>query len=149
LTIHESGARQLIIAEPSATFRVSPPLTIDCSVLGALLFDEPQADEAHMRIVGCELHAPVLLDFEFANLAARKAAKGLADRAIAALEAYTLLGHMLHPVDTVGMFELARRYSISACDAAYLWLAAKLGTPLATFDVRLGKAAIRHLGAIG
>jgi predicted nucleic acid-binding protein len=30
-------------------------------------------------------------------------------------------------------------------DAAYLWLAAELGAPLATFDLDLGEAARRHL----
>ena len=34
-------------------------------------------------------------------------------------------------------------------DAAYLWLAVYLRTPLATFDARLGKAAQRYLGSLG
>ena len=37
---------------------------------------------------------------------------------------------------------------LSAYDAAYLWLAAELKAPLATFDAKLGKAAQRHLGQL-
>ncbi len=46
-------------------------------------------------------------------------------------------------------FELATRYNLSAYDAAYLWLAAKLKAPLATFDAKLGEAARAHLASLG
>jgi hypothetical protein len=36
---------------------------------------------------------------------------------------------------------LGLKYDLSSYDAAYLWLAAELGAPLATFDQRLGGAA--------
>jgi predicted nucleic acid-binding protein len=48
--------------------------------------------------------------------------------------------------DTAGMVELhylARRYSLSIFDAAYLDLAARLGLPLATRDATLARAAER------
>jgi predicted nucleic acid-binding protein len=35
----------------------------------------------------------------------------------------------------------AARYELSASDAAYLWLAAELQAPLATFDQKLAAAA--------
>jgi hypothetical protein len=44
--------KTLIVAEPPQSFREGPPLTVDCSVLAALLLDESQADEARDRIVG-------------------------------------------------------------------------------------------------
>jgi len=40
---------------------------------------------------------------------------------------------------------LANRWSLGACDAAHLWLAAELKAPLATFDQRLAQAARQHL----
>jgi len=54
----------------------------------------------------------------------------------------------LHPIDLVEAFAIARRYAISAHDAAYLWLARDLRTPLATFDARLGQAARKYLGSL-
>jgi predicted nucleic acid-binding protein len=149
MTRRRAAARTLIIAEPPASFREGPPLTVDCSVLAALLFDEAQADEAQELIAGCTLHAPALLDYEFANVVARKAATGHSERAALALDAYLRLGHQLHRTDVSGIADLAQRYALSAYDAAYLWLAGALRTPLATFDTRLGKAAQRYLGSLG
>ena len=40
-----------------------------------------------------------------------------------------------------GVIDLARRYDLSVYDAAYLDLALRLGTPLATLDTRLRDAA--------
>ena len=42
----------------------------------------------------------------------------------------------------------AARYELSAYDAAYLWLAAELRAPLATFDRRLAEATQAHLGTL-
>ena len=55
---------------------------------------------------------------------------------------------MTHPVNTADSFDLPLRYNLSGYDAAYLWLAAKLKAPLATFDQKLGEAAKTHLGML-
>ena len=47
----------------------------------------------------------------------------------------------LHRVEPQQALTLARRYQLSAYDAAYLWLAAELKAPLATFDDKLAAAA--------
>jgi predicted nucleic acid-binding protein len=41
---------------------------------------------------------------------------------------------------------LARKHGLTACDAAYLELAVRLGAPLATLDHDLGKAAAKLTG---
>ncbi|MDP3414253.1 MAG: type II toxin-antitoxin system VapC family toxin, partial [Polaromonas sp.] len=50
--------------------------------------------------------------------------------------------------DTPAVADLAMRYGLSAYDAAYLWLAADLKCPLATFDDKLAAAARTHLAGL-
>jgi len=47
------------------------------------------------------------------------------------------------PTAIGGVLEAARTYDLSACDAAYLHLAAIRGLPLATADARLRSACVR------
>ena len=54
----------------------------------------------------------------------------------------------LHAIDPVQTLDLALRYSLSAYDASYLWLAAELKAPLATFDEKLAAAARTHLASL-
>ncbi|HJS02412.1 MAG TPA: type II toxin-antitoxin system VapC family toxin [Variovorax sp.] len=137
------------VAEPPAAFSVRPPIVVDCSALSAILFDEPARDEALARLVGRSLHAPHLLDHEIVSVALKKGQKGGPAEAFAqALRDYAASDIDLHPVDLVAQYELAARYGLSAYDAAYLWLAAELRAPLATFDRRLAEAAQAHLGTL-
>jgi predicted nucleic acid-binding protein len=139
----------LILAEPPASYLARPPLVLDCSVLCAVLFDEPSREEALQYLSGRDLHAPTLLDHEVANVAVRKSRQNTPAESIAlALSDYAEQPISLHRTDVTAQVELARRYGLSAYDAAYLWLAAHLKAPLATFDARLGKAAVQHLKAL-
>jgi predicted nucleic acid-binding protein len=106
----------LIIAEVRGRYAPRPPLVVDCSVVAAVLFDEPNRDVASQALAGKELFAPDLLADEFASVAVKKSRRGLQEL-------------------------------VSPYDAAYLWLAAELGAPLATFDERLGGAARELLGS--
>lgn len=137
------------VAEPSAAYRMRPPAVVDCSVLVALLFDEPNRETARALIADRSLHAPWLLDHEVASVADKKRRAGvsqeLVQAGIALYAGHDLTLHRAAPVDVVA---LASSYSISACDAAYLAIAARLKVPLITFDHKLGKAAERHLGAL-
>ena len=54
----------VLIAEPRPAYLSRPPLVVDCSVLSALLFEEPARDEALRCLSGKTLHAPSLLDHE-------------------------------------------------------------------------------------
>ena len=142
-------AAQLYVAEPPAAFLVHPPLVVDCSVLSAVLFQEPMRDEALGQLIGKALHAPTLLDHEIANVATRKQRQNWPAESIdLALSRYAEQDIALHRVDTGAQVALALRYHLSAYDAAYLWLAAELKAPLATFDRKLVIAATQHLGQL-
>ena len=140
-------ARPIYVAEPPATYLVRPPAVVDCSVLAALLFDEPQREAATQLIAGRTLHAPWLLDHEIASLAERKRRAGIGDE-VAAVAAHMEFDVTMHRTSPDTVLPLATTYALSTYDAAYLALAARLRVPLVTFDSKLGKAAMRHLGAL-
>jgi len=144
----DSGPATLIVAEPPARYEMRPPLVIDCSVICAVLFQEPERDEARVRMTSRELHAPELLDYEFVSVALKKLRTGERVDVEDGLREYARSSIIVHPVDIAGTVALAERYALSGYDAAYLWLAAALKAPLATFDRRLGEAARRHLATL-
>lgn len=143
-----AASAELYLAEPPASYRVLAPLVVDCSLLGAVLFDEPQSGDAQRTIAGRDLHAPTILDYEVVNVALKKSRLLQHDVATPSLEQYGNLPVRLHSVEVNAVARLAQRYRLSAYDAAYLWLAEQLKAPLATFDRRLGEAARQHLSAI-
>ena len=144
-----SAVHALIVAEPPSAYRVQLPLVVDASVIGALLFGEPEREQAEAWMQGKHLFAPALLDYEIANVALRKLRAGF-DVAFAelAMRSYENADIELLHTDAPALVGLARRYRLSAYDAAYLWLAAELKAPLATFDRRLGKAAQAYLATL-
>jgi len=137
------------VAEPPARYRVRPPLVVDCSVVAALLFDEPQRDAARSAMAEAQLYAPFLLDAEMVSVAVRKARLGLTDAATLGLADYAAMQLEQREVDFTAQMEIALRYQLTAYDAAYLALAAELRAPLATFDARLARAARQHLDSLG
>jgi predicted nucleic acid-binding protein len=139
----------IYVAEPPAPFMTRPPMVVDCSALSAVLFDEPARDEALARLVGRSLHAPNLLDHEIVGVALEKRRQNEPPEAIVqVLRDYAASDIELHPVDSIAQYELAARYELTAYQGAYLWLAAELKAPLATFDRRLAEAAKTHLGTL-
>lgn len=144
----EPAKQRLYVAEAPPAFRIRKPLTIDCSLLASALFVEPTAEDAQATLREWELHAPTLIGYELANVALKKSSRSGDVLAADALVGFRSLDLELHSVDFVETLALARRYGLTAYDAAYLWLAAELRTPLATFDRRLGEAAQRHLGSL-
>lgn len=142
-------ARVAYVAEPPAASLARPPVVVDCSALGALLFEESLHDTASQLIAGRTLHAPWLLDHEIASVAERKRRAGVADIVVeAALKLYESHDITRHRVLPSSALPLAKAYALSASDAAYLALASELRIPLVTFDEKLGKAAMRHLGSL-
>jgi predicted nucleic acid-binding protein len=140
----------LIIAEPPAVHRQRPPLVVDASVLMAAIFAESNREQALAWMRGRALHAPWVVDYEIANAALNKVRRGQVapDGAAEALTAFAALDIERLPAAPEGVFRLAARWALSAYDAAYLWLAAELRAPLATFDARLGNAAQAHFEAL-
>jgi predicted nucleic acid-binding protein len=127
---------------------VLPPLVADCSILAGRLFQEPWKQQASDTIAGKTLHAPHLLATEITSVALKKHKQGTADIARDGLAAFALLDITLYEVHPEQVLELALQYKLSAYDAAYLWLAAEIKAPLATFDAALGTAARTHLTSL-
>lgn len=143
------SAPQLIVAEPPPAYAVRPPVVADCSLVCAIVFDEPERTVALQWLAGRSVHAPELLAHEVANVALKKRKRGWpADAVLSALGDFQEFPIDLHATDLPGQFKLAEQYSLSAYDAAYLWLASALKAPLATFDRKLGEAAQAHLRAL-
>ncbi|MBU3693911.1 MAG: type II toxin-antitoxin system VapC family toxin [Rhodocyclaceae bacterium] len=139
--------RPLWVAEPSARWQARPPLVIDCSTLIAWLFEESEGQKAAQQMAGKTLHAPTLLPYEVANVARNKRRAGAPSASVCrVLGDFQCQDITWHTVKPPAVLELAERYGLTAYDAAYLWVAAELKAPLATFDRRLAEAAKTHLG---
>lgn len=143
------SARTLYVAEPPARYFPQAPLVVDCSVIAAIVFDEDQQREALALVAGKSLVAPFILDSEVASVALKKTQTGATAGMVAqAMDVYEGHDIELHPTDARGQIELAQRYSLSAYDAAYLWLASAMRIPLLTFDKKLARAAREHLAGL-
>lgn len=141
--------RALYIAEPSPRYRAKLPIVVDSSLVCAVLFDEAERGDAEQQLAGKQLFAPDLLRHEVVNVALNKSRQGMPSKAVdQALTDFAAQAIELIDVDARGQFALALHYKLSAYDAAYLWLAAELKLPLATFDRKLAAAAAKHLGAL-
>ena len=149
LRLAPASAQFLYVAEPPAAYLMRPPLVVDCSVLSAALFEEETRDQALSLLTGKTLHAPYLLDHEIISVALKKGRLGWPESVITlALSDYAQHDIELHRTAAEAQHQLALRYKLSAYDAAYLWLAAELKAPLATFDQKLAAAAQTHLASL-
>lgn len=141
------ASRTLHVAEPPAHYLSRPPLVVDCSTVAGVVFAEDWQEQARQSIDGRTLHAPHIFHCEIANVAVKKSRRG-EPHALRGLVEASEMAIDLHPVDPVAVAELALRYQLSAYDACYLWLAAELKCPLATFDGKLAAAATTHLASL-
>ncbi len=138
-------SRQLFVAEPVKTYNRLPPIVVDCSVLAAILFNEPSRGEALALLSGKSLHAPNLIDHEIISVAAKKSEAKAGGVVTRGLDGFRKLRLARHNVDLQAQFELALNQKLSAYDAAYLQLAVALNAPLATYDGVLASAASKVL----
>jgi predicted nucleic acid-binding protein len=142
------SARALYIAEPPAAYLARPPLVVDCSLISGLVFNEHWQVLASERIVNRALHAPFLLQAEMASVAVKKSRQAQQQIAQEGMVLFQSMDISLHPLRALEVVALALRYQLSGYDAAYLWLAAELNAPLATFDEKLAAAAQTHLASL-
>ena len=115
---------------------------VDSSVLGAIMFGEPELAQAEALISDAQLVAPTLLGYELANIAWKKAKRHPSKSAdIAAALRLALELKLTHvEVDHGQVLEIALEKNVTAYDASYLWLARSLKAQLATFDRKLRAA---------
>ena len=128
---------------------------LDASV--ALLWLVPETNPAGVAYADAALNSlkesqalvPSLWALEIANVVAKVEAKGIVTEADSQ-RFITLLGRLNIVTDPAtaahalgDTLNIARRYKLSAYDAAYLELALRSGLPLATLDADLTKAATK------
>lgn len=118
---------------------------VDASAIAALLFGEPAGPEVVRRLDGASLAAPPLLEYELANvcLIKRRRHPEQRDALVEALRLSRRMGIQLVQVDQMAVFELAEALRLTAYDAAYLWLARRLGAELVSLDAALIAADAR------
>ena len=120
-----------------------PVKVVDASIIAAWCFREPRASEAMGILRDSELHAPLLLAYELTSIAKRKTI-AYPEKGAALEEALQMaLAVPIHwsEVDHLAVLRLALDANLTTYDACYLYLARKLGVPLATFDQQLARAS--------
>jgi predicted nucleic acid-binding protein len=116
-------------------------VVIDASALAAVLFEEPEAEAIRASVAGAML-APGLIRYELASVCLSKAMR-YPGRASDIHARHELVGHLdltLFEPDWLELPRLARRWALSAYDAAYLQVALAHDAPLVTLDSRLAAA---------
>jgi predicted nucleic acid-binding protein len=116
---------------------------VDASVVAAIIFVEDNADQAASVLSGAKLIAPDLLPYEIANVGVTKTRREpeASDPIRIGLGRLSQLNIELFDIDPAVVMALAIEKSLSAYDAAYLWLSQVKQAELVTFDKRLLQAA--------
>ena len=114
----------------------------DTSVLAALLFREPRAEQAGDLLAGADLYEPPLLTYELASVCRKKILQypGIEHELFQALDLGLSLYIHWVDVDQRAVVELAIEQDLTTYDATFLWVSRELGIPLHTFDERLRSA---------
>ena len=116
-------------------------IVVDASALGAVIFDEAEA-EPILASADDELIAPTLLRYELASICTTKLIRRPADAytVLARYKLFTALDIELLEPDWLALPTFAIEWSLSAYDAAYLHLALARKAALVTLDARLADA---------
>jgi len=118
-------------------------ITVDASVVAAMVFGEERAPEARSLLRGAELYSPTLLAYELASVARVKSLRSPEIRQSIREMLIAALGMEFHWVEVAHAeaLELALATGLSTYDASYLYVAMTGGMKLVTFDQRLQAAA--------
>lgn len=118
---------------------------VDASALAAILFGEPEAEFVASQLGDSNLRAPVLIEYELANVCLIKCKRNPEQRE-ALIRAFDLRREFdleYVNVDLDGTLLLAAQTGLTVYDASYLWLARTLGMGLVTLDKQLLRAFSR------
>ena len=120
-----------------------PGRVVDASVLGAIFFIDHRYREAERLIVGADLFAPTLLNYEMANIAVKRIEffPQRQELILESLQTFLRLNVQLQDVDYRQVVDLAALTGLTAYDASYLYVARELSLPLVTFDMQLARVA--------
>lgn len=115
---------------------------IDASALVAVLLVEPEAAALVVRLEGCELVAPALIEFKVGNVCWKRAQREPAKAWFyqQALQELAALDLIVHAIDAQAVWQLALQTRLTFYDASYPWLARSLGVELVTLDRTLAAA---------
>ena len=116
----------------------------DASALAAVTFREPGAEAVALRLLGAEVFAPRILQFEMANVAWKRIRRQPGDALATLTLLQAALGEGSHiqwtEVNITDVVLVAQSTGLTPYDASYLWLAGSLGADLVTLDKRLAAA---------
>lgn len=117
----------------------------DTSILAAILFREPRAEEAGDLIADTQLYEPPLLAYELASVCRKKCLQhpSIQSQLLQSLEIGLSLDIQWMEVDQLAIVALSVESDLTTYDATFLWTSRALGIPLYTFDDRLRGAASR------
>ncbi len=116
-------------------------VVVDASALAAVVFDEPEAAPVRASVRGA-LIAPSLIRYELASVCVTRSLR-FPDRIVEIDTRHALVDTLaieLFEPDWACLPALARRWALTAYDAAYLQLALARKAPLVTLDARLAAA---------
>ena len=116
-----------------------PGKVADASILAAIFFEEPNADDADALIGDDEFFEPGLVAYELTSVAQKKTQRRpeRSDAIAKALEVGLQTPITWAAVDHGAVLKLALTTGLSSYDATYLHVAQTLQLPLVTFDRRL------------
>ena len=122
-----------------------PDRVVDASVIAAMAFEEPRADEAEDLLRDATLFAPEIFPYELVSVALKKT-KALPsqsfDIAMRLREALSIRIKLVS-MAPLELLQLALESNLTIYDAAYLQAAHRLECPLVTFDAKLARHARR------
>ncbi len=119
-------------------------ITIDTSVIIAILINEPEKHAIINQTIGADLCSPLSLKWEIGNAfsAMFKRNRISKEKANNAMDQFKTIPIRLIDIDLKDSLELAHSLNIYAYDAYMIACAIKCNTPLLTLDTRLAEKAI-------